>query len=93
MENYKDVMDLLTVMDKKLDIHIALDKKKDEEVAEIKRILKGSNGDIGLIEKVRKNTDFNATQKKVMWLIVTPLLLLIGSGTAALLLQGAAVAQ
>ena len=89
MENYKDVMELLRAMDKKLDIHIALDVKKEAEVSEHDRILKGANGDIGLIDQVRKNTEFNATLKKVMWIVVTPLLLLISSGVIVLLMQGA----
>lgn len=55
-KQYGELLHLMQSMDKKLDIHIALDEVRYKEEEELKRIIKGSNGSPSLVEQVRNIT-------------------------------------
>jgi len=87
------LLTLLKDIDKKLDVHIAETKDDREMLLKHERILFGANGDSSLPEQVRMNTRAIAFATKIMWFVVTPILLAVGSGMVVLIMQGAQAAK
>lgn len=79
------LIDLIVAMDKKLDVHIATDEQTHRQSTESSRALHGSNGNVGLIAKVGRNTGDIGDIKRVGWVIMTPFLFAIGSGMVYLI--------
>ena len=65
-KQYGELLHLMQSMDKKLDIHIALDEVRYKEGEELKRIIKGSNGSPSLVEQVRQNTYVREKLEKII---------------------------
>lgn len=65
-KQYEELLQLMQSMDKKLDIHIALDEVRYKEGEELKRIIKGSNGSPSLVEQVRQNTYVREKLEKII---------------------------
>jgi len=87
------LLTLLKDIDKKLDVHIAETKDDREMLLKHERILFGANGDASIPEQVRMNTRAIAFATKLMWFVITPILLAIGSGMVFLIMQGAQVTK
>jgi hypothetical protein len=74
-------------LDTALQVHIAASEHAEELSRENNRILKGSNGNEGLVAQVKKNAEAIATFKRIGWTIITPLLAAIGAGIVFLIVQ------
>jgi|FLOH01.1.fsa_nt_gi hypothetical protein len=65
-KQYGELLQLMQSMDKKLDIHIALNDIRKITLDEHERILKGSNGSPSLVEQVRQNTYVRTKLEKIL---------------------------
>ena len=88
LEKLDKIMENQALFDKRLDVHIEGEKETRKLAVEATQILRGHNGDVGLVSKVAKNTEELAAIKKAIWKIMTPLLTAIGVGIVVLIAMG-----
>ena len=90
LQEVRDMAHEQSELKMKVETHVAKDEWRDELLARHERILAGQNGDAGLPEQIRNNTEAIRTFKRIGWTIITPLLLAIGAGIVFLIAQSGA---
>ncbi len=88
-DKLQHLIDLVTDMDKKLDIHIATSAATSKIAQENRRILKGEGKETGLVAQVERNTDDIKDAKRVIDKVLAPILYAIGVGVIYLIIAGA----
>lgn len=88
-DKLQELIDLVTDMDKKLDIHIATSAATSKIAQENQHILKGEGKDTGLVAQVERNTDDIKDAKRVIDKVLAPILYAIGIGVIYLIIAGA----
>lgn len=83
----KEILDAIAAMDKKLDVHIAQDAHTAGIAAENRKVLFGENGNVGLVALVKKNSESIEKMNKLFLILITPVILAIGSGFVWLIMQ------
>lgn len=85
----QETLDLVKEIKHAQALHFQSDLERDRKTEDMYKILVTGNGLPSLQDRVRQLERWVDTEKKVLWYLITPLLLAIGGGMVWLIVKGA----